>query len=74
MKPTKERFDDAKEEKEAVTRRRAGNIMAKIIRTKEQTTIYKTTHHFENVMVTTMTWLTATKCLCQKIMFVFRLS
>ena len=34
----------AKEKKEAVTRRRAGNIMAKIIRKKEQTTIYKTTH------------------------------
>jgi hypothetical protein len=33
-----------KRNKEAVARRRAGNIMAKIIRTKEQTTIYKTTH------------------------------
>ena len=33
-----------KRKKEAVTRRRAGNIMAKIIRTKEQTTIYKSTH------------------------------
>jgi hypothetical protein len=96
MKPTKERFDDAKEEKEAVTRRRAGNIMAKIIRKKEQTTIYKTTHKTKDrvkrtplksgiklsapeetavpLMVTTMTWLTATECLDQKIMFVFRLS
>ena len=28
-------------------------------------------HHFEIFMVTTMTLLAATECLCQKIMFVF---
>ena len=33
-----------KRKKEAVTRKRAGNIMAKINRTKGQTTIYKTTY------------------------------
>jgi hypothetical protein len=33
-----------KRKKEAVTRKRAGNIMTKINRTKGQTTIYKTTY------------------------------
>jgi hypothetical protein len=45
MKPTKESFDDAKEEKRS-----------------------------RNSKKGTMTWLTATQCLYQKIMFVFRLS